>query len=169
MNRTQKFHCRRNRAARGVRKALKRGDHWVATTPHRRLCKSTTNRSTSSFHDGAHGNKALLRHGVRWTEPKNCGLCLMPRLPIISYTNQPSPIRTTRGYHSRTTLCLCPSGYVAFALNATKLKPRRLASETIMTGLWPGFVLYTGRTDRQTLGRWSERLVYLNGIRLVGG
>ncbi|PDS71132.1 hypothetical protein CO651_15925 [Rhizobium phaseoli] len=56
------------------------------------------------------------------------------------------------------------------AIPVTKLKPKRLANETKMTGLWARlFVLYTGRTDRQTEGRWSERLVYINGIRLTGG
>lgn len=59
---------------------------------------------------------------------------------------------------------------VTVAIPVTKLKPRRLASETIMTGLWARllFCIRAERTAR-CWGRWSERLVYLKGIRLVGG
>lgn len=62
------------------------------------------------------------------------------------------------------------SGYVAVSLTVTKLKPSRLASETIMTGLWARllFCIRAERTAR-CWGRWPERLVYLKGIRLVGG
>lgn len=73
------------------------------------------------------------------------------RLPIISYSHKRRRFPSTRSYRSRTSLYVCPFGYVAVALTVTKLKPSRLASETIMTGLMARllFCIRTERTARR--------------------